>query len=69
MVKHPEPGTLGAALLAGLAIGVYDQIEEVSTLYSGTEQVYLPDTSRAALHQERFEKYRKIMQLLLDNIY
>jgi xylulokinase len=69
VVAHPEPGTLGAALLAGLAIGVYDQIEEISTRYSGTAQVYYPNARRAALHEEQIEKYNKLMRLLLENIY
>jgi xylulokinase len=69
VVKHPEPGTLGAALLAGLAVGVYDDLEEVSRQYSGTAQVFLPNPERAALHQEALEKYRKLMTLLLADYY
>ncbi len=69
VVAHPEPGTLGAALLAGLAIGVYDDMDAVSTRYSGTEQIYLPDAHRAERHREQIEKYHILMRLLLDNIY
>lgn len=69
VVAHPEPGTLGAALLAGLAIGVYDDLEEISKKYSGTASVYMPNPERAALHQERLEAYRKLMSLLLEHIY
>jgi xylulokinase len=69
VVAHPEPGTLGAALLAGLAIGVYDDIQETSRIYSGTKAIHEPDPGRAALHQERLETYRKLMALLLEHIY
>lgn len=69
VVAHPEPGTLGAALLAGLAIGVYDDLEGISRQYSGTETVIIPHPERAALHQERLETYRKLMALLLEQIY
>jgi xylulokinase len=69
VVAHPEPGTLGAALLAGLATGVYDDLREVSASLSGTGTVYEPDLSRAALHSERLDAYRKLMALLLENIY
>lgn len=69
VVAHPEPGTLGAALLAGLAIGVYDDMEAISRQYSGTKTVYTPDAKRAALHQDRLETYRKLMALLLEKIY
>jgi xylulokinase len=69
VVVHPEPGTLGAALLAGLAIGVYDDLEDVSENLSGTSTVHMPDPGRAALHEERLETYRRLMALLLDHIY
>lgn len=69
VVAHDEPGTLGAALLAGLALGIYDDMEAISIKYSGTKEVYTPDPERAALHQERLEKYRKLMALLLEHVY
>jgi len=69
VVEHPEPGTLGAALLAGLAVGVYGDIEEISKKYAGTKSVFLPNPERAALHQEQIEKYRKLMVLLFEHIY
>lgn len=69
VVAHPEPGTLGAALLAGLAIGVYDDLEDVSRRLSGTATTYLPDPERAERHQARLETYRQLMDLLLRHIY
>lgn len=69
VVEHPEPGTLGAALLAGFAIGLYDDMEKISKEYSGTKAVFTPNPERAALHQERLDKYRKLMALLLEHIY
>jgi xylulokinase len=69
VVEHPEPGTLGAALLAGLALGIYDDLEEVSRRYSGTRAVFEPNPRRAALHQERRETYNRLMGLLLEHIY
>ena len=69
VVEHQEPGTLGAALLAGLAIGVYDDMEEISKRYSGTGRVYKPNTLRAEEHQEQLELYRRLMKLLLENVY
>ena len=69
VVEQPEPGTLGAALLAGLALGVYDDMEEISKRYSGTKTTYTPNPERAALHQGRLEAYRKLMSVLLEHIY
>ncbi len=69
VVACPEPGTLGAALLAGLAVGTYADLEGISRKFSGTQSVYLPHPERGALHQERFETYNKLMALLLEHIY
>jgi xylulokinase len=69
VVAQTEPGTWGAALLGGVAIGLYDDIEEVSHRYAGTQTIYQPDPDRAALHYERLQEYRKLMGLLLEHIY
>jgi xylulokinase len=69
VVEQPEPGTLGAALLAGLAAGVYGDMEEISKRYAGTKAVYTPRPDRAGLHQECLATYRKLMSVLLDQIY
>jgi xylulokinase len=69
VTAHPEPGTLGAALLAGLAVGVYDDLEGASRQYSGTAAVYEPDPARAALHAERRAQYNQLMALLLEHVY
>jgi xylulokinase len=69
VVAHQEPGTLGAALLAGLAIGVYDDMEAISREYSGTVETYQPNPSRAEKHQERLGTYRELMGMLLEKIY
>jgi xylulokinase len=69
VVAHPEPGALGAALLAGYAIGLYSDLDAASQQYSGTRGVYTPDSQRAALHQERLELYCKLMTVLLERIY
>jgi xylulokinase len=69
VVEQQEAGTLGAAILAGLAIGVYDDLEEVSRRFSGTSWVHEPNPERAALHQERLEAYRSLVPTLLSTAY
>jgi xylulokinase len=69
VVSHPEPGTLGAALLAGLAVGIYDDLEGISQKYSGTSAVFTPNPGRAAMHQEQYRKYNQLMALLLEQYY
>lgn len=69
VVGQDEPGTFGAALLAGLAVGVYDDLEEISSRLSETTFTFFPDGNRARKHEERLQKYRDLMGLLIDNIY
>jgi xylulokinase len=69
VVEQQEAGTLGAAILAGLAIGVYDDLEKVSRELSGTSRVHAPDPKRYALHQERLEAYRSLVPALLSTVY
>ena len=66
VVSQPEPGTLGAALLAGVAVGVYSDLEAISRTLSCTSCVYEPDTARAALHQERMRTYQTTVAALLQ---
>ena len=69
VVEQQEPGTLGAAILAGLAIGVYDELEEVSVQFSGTSRVHEPDPRRAELHRDRLAHYRRTVAALLREVY
>jgi xylulokinase len=66
VVSQPEPGTLGAALLAGVAIGVYNDLEAISRALSGTSQVYEPDPARSSQHHARMQTYHATVAALLQ---
>jgi len=66
VVGQPEPGTLGAALLAGVAVGVYSDLEAISRTLSGTLCVYEPDIARAAQHHARMQTYQATVAALLQ---
>ncbi|HYV29576.1 MAG TPA: FGGY-family carbohydrate kinase [Candidatus Binatia bacterium] len=66
VVRQPEPGTLGAALLAGVAIGSYNDMEAISRALSGTSRVYEPDAARASQHYARMETYHATVAALLQ---
>jgi xylulokinase len=68
-VEMQEAGTLGAAILAGAAIGRFEDLEAVSKSFSGTSKVYEPDPNRASLHKERLEAYRELVPNLITNVY
>jgi xylulokinase len=69
VVEQQEAGTLGAAILAGLAIGIYDNLEAVSLSFSGTRRVHEPDPARAEKHLESLEAYRRLVPILIANVY
>jgi xylulokinase len=69
VVAQPEPGTLGAALLAGLGIGVFDDLDEASLACAGTTRVFQPDMGRRELHAERLKTYRAAVPDLLATVY
>jgi xylulokinase len=76
MVKTPievsaqsEPGTFGAALIAGIGMGVFNDLDEISQKYSGTSRVYEPNSNRADLHKEKLETYRRTVPVFLTEVY
>ena len=66
VVTQQEPGTLGAALLAGVAVGVYSDLESIGRALPGTSRVYEPDTARAAQHLARMQTYEATIAALLQ---
>ena len=69
VVEVQEAGTLGAAILAGAAIGMYDDIVETSKAFASTSQVFEPDAGRAALHHERLEDYLRLVPNLIATVF
>jgi xylulokinase len=69
VAAEPEPGTLGAALLAGLGIGVFDDLDRASAACSGTGRTYEPDRARAALHRERMQAYHAAIPHMLEDLF
>ncbi len=66
---QPEPGTLGAAMLAGLAVGRYDDLEETCQHLTGIRRTYVPSASRKELHRDRLEYYNQLVPTLLAGLY
>jgi xylulokinase len=66
VASQPEPGTLGAALLAGVAIGSYNDLEAISRALSGTSRVYEPDIAHASEHHARLQTYQATVAALLQ---
>jgi xylulokinase len=65
----PEPGTVGAAMLAGVAVGTYSSVDEAICAFSQAGGTLIPDPERASLHRARLDAYREIVPLLISTIY
>jgi len=48
VVAQEEPGTYGAAILAGVGSGVYDSVSSAVTNIVALDRRYEPDTRRGA---------------------
>lgn len=68
-MQAEEPGCLGAALLAGVGVGIYQDIQEAVQravhLYSRT----LPDTTSTEMYKERRTVFNKTFQVLEPLLY
>jgi xylulokinase len=69
VMSEPETGTLGAALLAGLALGRFGSLTEMSLASAKPAMVFEPDLARASLHRERVESYRRAIPALLSAVF
>lgn len=59
-----ECSVLGAAILAGVATGVFSGPEEGVARFVARDRTFEPDPGRHAVYQERVEKYRALFPLL-----
>lgn len=66
VISQPEPGTLGAAMLAGLAIGSITNLAGTSRSFAGISRSHVPDENRAQLHKEKMDQYRTVVELILN---
>ena len=60
-VDQPELSTLGAALLAGLALGVWKDIEDRAGAFTKSSKRYEPDSQRSNLYRERMGFYQSMI--------
>lgn len=58
--------TLGAAILAGVGVGLYDSFEEAVKRTVHINRRHEPDMERHAIYQKRFEVYLKLYENLKD---
>jgi xylulokinase len=59
-MRVSEAVCLGAALLAGSAVGRYRSAREAALGLAQVEKTYRPDARRARIYRERFARYREL---------
>ena len=64
-----EGPAYGAALLAGVAAGVYANVEEASSMVKLRDEVTEPDSQRAAVYGEYYEVYRSLYPAQKDAMH
>jgi xylulokinase len=59
-----EAGTLGAAMLAGVATGAFNNVQEAIDCFVTQDKCFEPNLRRHAIYQEHYQKYTQIYPAL-----
>jgi xylulokinase len=65
-LRNPEAACLGAALLAGLGTGVYENLEQAVARTVHYDREFLPQADRVACYSERYANYRQLYPQLRE---
>lgn len=60
---------LGAAVLAGVGVGVYDSFVEAATHLGRVERTHVPDPANTARYRQLFEVYRELYARLVPTMH
>jgi len=63
-MRFEEAGTLGTAIVAGVASGCYRSLKEAADMLCKVDRCYEPNAANHQLYTERYEKYRLLYDLL-----
>jgi len=69
VMSTDEPGTFGAALLAGKGAGIYKDVDETSVAICKVQKVYEPNPRRAEMHRERMALYNRTVPALNTHVF
>ena len=65
-VDCPQPGALGDAMLAGIAAGVYKDLDEAVADCVHVRDIFEPNPENHAYYMTMYEKYMKIYQFMKE---
>jgi xylulokinase len=55
--EQPDAGALGAAIIAGIGAGVWDDVEQAVEATVRVARTYEPDPATAAVYAKRYSQY------------
>jgi len=61
-LKTSDAGTVGSAMLTGVATGVFRDLEQAADVMVRRRETYLPDPRRHEAYMRIYERYRKVYQ-------
>lgn len=61
-----EATALGAAILAGYGVGIYDDMSEAAGKLVKWDTTYVPDMEKHKIYCEMYEQWRKVYKAQLD---
>ena len=61
-LKTSDAGTVGSAMLTGVAVGVFKDLEDAAAVMVRQRETYLPDPKRHAQYMRIYERYRNVYQ-------
>ena len=62
-VEAEEPVLLGSAILGAVAAGAFDSMPEAMAQMTHKSSVYAPDPQATAVHQRRYDGFRRLQDL------
>ena len=59
-LKTSDAGTVGSAMLTGVAVGTFRDLEEAAAVMVQQRETYDPDPQRHEQYMRVYERYRKV---------
>ena len=59
-----SPACMGCAILAGVANGIWDSVEEAAHQFVKVKEIYEPNKENEQIYQQVYEKYVEITKVL-----
>ena len=69
VVNTTETGCLGAAMYAGIALGIYESCRDAVKKAVTVSKVFYPDEGKAEEYQRVFDKWKNAYETLKDGFY